>query len=314
MLVFKVEAQQHGLRLDVFLGHHCDLSRQRIQQLLRDGQVEGKGSLKPSAKVVVGMMYGMTIPKIEPLQLKPENIALDILYEDDELLIVNKAPYMVVHPSHGHDTGTLVHALLHHCPSLPGINGVERPGIVHRIDKGTSGSLVVAKTEAAHRGLSGLFATHSIQREYVAWCRGMPCWKDKRIESYLARHPHHRKKMAVGLQGKHAITDACVEKLYSGFSKIRLRLHTGRTHQIRVHLSHERFPLLGDETYARRFQPAASLGVGLQIAIGALNRQALHAEVLGFIHPVSKKHIQVSAPLPSDLVQLSVALEGSCRL
>jgi len=213
----KVTSQDRGMRLDQFLSVACQLSRQRIQQLLREGHVQAEGVFKASSKVKYGAVFQVKIPEVMPMQLIPEAIPLAILYEDEELLIVNKPPHMVVHPSHGHDTGTLVHALLHHCPSLPGINGIERPGIVHRIDKGTSGSLVVAKTEAAHHGLSRLFATHAIQREYLAWCRGVPHWQEKEIDTCIARHTQHRKKMAVSATGKRAITHVCVEKNYTQF-------------------------------------------------------------------------------------------------
>jgi len=308
--IFHVEAQHHGVRLDQFINSQCHVSRQRAQQLLRDGYVQGLGSLKAATKVKYGHEYRVKIPELEPLKLCPENIPLDVLYEDEDLLIVNKSPDMVVHPSHGHDTGTLVHALLHHCTSLPGINGVERPGIVHRIDKGTSGSLVVAKSEAAHHGLSALFASHDIQREYIAWCQGLPCWREKRIETYLSRHRYHRKKMAVSLQGKYAVTDAVVEQNYHNFCRMRLKLQTGRTHQIRVHLSHEKCPILGDTVYARRHSFKKDVSSEVRNAIKNLQRQALHAEVLGFIHPISKEEIHVIAPLPSDLIRLSSALEN----
>jgi len=216
---------------------------------------------------------------------------------------------MVVHPSHGHDQGTLVHALLHHCPNLPGINGVERPGIVHRIDKETSGSLVVAKTEIAHQKLVELFSSHSIDRQYLAWCRGVPNWRSQHIEQPIARHPLHRQKMAVVATGKEAITDAKVEQAFDRlFCRMRLTLHTGRTHQIRVHLSHEHLPILGDTTYGRRFNPGKQIPEPARSAILSLSRQALHAEVLGFIHPITGEKLHCSAPLPEDLRRLDAAL------
>lgn len=219
---------------------------------------------------------------------------------------------MVVHPSHGHDRGTLVHALLHHCPNLPGINGVERPGIVHRIDKETSGSLVIAKTEAAHQKLVALFSGHDIDREYLAWCRGVPNWRTKRIELPIARHPRHRQKMAVVPGGKEAITDASVEALFDRhFCRMRLTLHTGRTHQIRVHLSHEKLPILGDSVYGRSFNPGRQIPEPARSAVAALDRQALHAELLSFIHPITGEKLRFTAPLPDDLTALNDALERS---
>jgi len=303
-----------GQRLDHVLTALTDYSRGRIQQLLKDGAilVDAK-TAKPSFRVRGG--ESVVIPEIviKTLTLTPEAIALDILYEDEFLLVVNKAAGMVVHPSCGHESGTLVHALLHHCPSLPGINGVERPGIVHRLDKDSSGALVVAKTEAAHIGLSDLFARHDIQREYLAWCRGAPPWPQKHIETMIGRHPHHRQKMSVlpehSTRGRLAITNAYREQVFKhGFSRMRLTLHTGRTHQIRVHLADAQLPILGDNVYARSFNPASHLPSNLRAALAALTRQALHAEVLGFVHPISKEAIHCAAPLPDDLQRLDLAL------
>jgi len=304
-----------GQRLDYVLSELTDYSRVHIQQMLKNGDIQlDQQTVKPSYRVLGGEDVSIPALVIQPSELQPEDIALDILFEDEYLLIVNKPAGMVVHPSHGHDSGTLVHALLHHCPDLPGINGVERPGIVHRLDKDTSGSLVVAKTEAAHHGLSKLFSTHDIQREYLAWCKGAPPWHQRRIESMIGRHPQHRQKMAVlsehSKRGRLAITDACREQVFdSGFSRMRLTLHTGRTHQIRVHLAHEHVPVLGDVMYARTFTPAKHQPKILCDVLLALKRQALHAEVLGFIHPITSESIRCQAPLPDDLQQLDKALQ-----
>jgi 23S rRNA pseudouridine1911/1915/1917 synthase len=202
-----------------------------------------------------------------------------------------------------------VHGLLHHCPDLPGINGVERPGIVHRLDKGTSGSIVIAKSERAHRGLAELFASHELDRQYLAWCRGTPRWSERRIEQPIGRDPQHRQRMAVRMNGKQAITDATVEHFYGPFSQLRLTLHTGRTHQIRVHLSHERLPILGDPVYARNYHPGNNIPQPTRDAIVSLKRQALHAELLAFKHPISGEHLSFTAPLPADLMRLSDALK-----
>lgn len=256
-----------------------------------------------------GESYAVDMPEIKSLELVAEDIPLDILFEDEHLIIVNKPAGMVVHPSHGHGSGTLVHALLYHCTNLPGINGVERPGIVHRIDKETSGSLVVAKTESAHRKLVELFSTHNIDRQYLAWCRGIPNWRKQRIELPIARHPQHRQKMAVIATGKEAITDASVEQTYGQlFCKMRLTLHTGRTHQIRVHLSHEHLPILGDTTYGRKFNPGKQIPEPARTAIKELSRQALHAEILGFEHPITGEQLLCKAPLPEDLQKLNSSL------
>jgi len=310
MLQLVISDDCHGQRLDHALAALSGLSRNRIQQLLKQGCVHGpENSLRASSRVHAGEHYRLEIPPATPMALAPEAIDLDILYEDEHLIVINKPAGMVVHPSHGHDSGTLVHALLHHCPDLSGINGVERPGIVHRLDKDTSGGLVIAKTEAAHRRLIDLFSAHHIDRQYLAWCRGMPAWSRKRMDMPIGRHPAHRQKMAVRQSGKAAITDAMVEKRYMHFCRLRLTLHTGRTHQIRVHLAHEHLPILGDTVYARSYTPGKEIPSPVRNAIGALRRQALHAEVLGFEHPFSGRKMSFHAPLPPELAALSEALE-----
>jgi len=310
-LTIEIDKAHAGLRLDHALSRLSGVSRNHIQQLLRDGQIRGRTSdLKPARRVVEDEVFHISFPRPRPLHLEPEAHELDILYEDAHLLVVNKPAGMPVHPGAGHATGTLVHALLHHCPGLPGINGVERPGIVHRLDKDTSGALVVAKTEAAHHGLVALFARHDIRREYLAWCRGAPAWTRKRIDLAIGRHPHHRQKMSVRASGRPAITECMVERRYDMFCRVRLMLHTGRTHQIRVHLSHLGMPILGDHTYARAFHPSDRIPEPARTAIAALTHQALHAEVLGFLHPVTGGPIDCHAPLPDDLRHLSGALEA----
>ncbi len=303
---------QDGQRLDQALSELTGLSRSHIQQLLKQHQVEGPYShTKASQRVKAGEAYQITVRPPEPLNLEPEAIALDILFEDEHLLVINKPAGIVVHPSAGHSKGTLVHALLHHCPDLPGINGIQRPGIVHRLDKDTSGALAVAKTEAAHHGLSGLFARHDIKRQYLAWCRGAPNWGQRRIEEPIGRHRTQRKKMSVIESGKPAVTDVLVERRYQDFCRLRLTLHTGRTHQIRVHLSHLNMPILGDQTYARAFKPGKQVPEPARSTIAGLKRQALHAEILGFLHPVTGQQVNCIAPLPADLQNLADALEAS---
>lgn len=320
-ITITIDDALNGQRLDQALASASDLSRSRIHQLIADGAVvrhpighDGKGEpetmRKHAIRVTIPQTYEIHIPGNTALPLQAENIALDILFEDDYLIVVNKPPGMVVHPSHGHDSGTLVHALLHHCPNLPGINGVERPGIVHRIDKDTSGSLVVAKSEQAHQRLVEMFARHDIRREYLAWCRGSPAWQEQRIDLPIARHPQHRQKMSVQAHGKAAITEARVEARYRhDFCRLRLRLHTGRTHQIRVHLSHRQLPILGDTVYARSYNPGNKIPAVARQAVLDLKRQALHAEVLGMEHPISGEPLLFKAPLPDDLARLSDALD-----
>jgi len=322
-ITISIDDTLSGQRLDQALASACDLSRSRIQQLIAAGAVlrhplshDGKGEMetarKHAVRVASPQVYEIHIPENTALSLQAEDIPLDILFEDEYLIVVNKAPGMVVHPSHGHDNGTLVHALLHHCPNLPGINGVERPGIVHRIDKDTSGSLVVAKTEQAHQRLVEMFARHDIRREYLAWCRGAPSWQEQRIDLPIARHPQHRQKMSVQEHGKSAITEARVEVRYKhDFSRLRLHLHTGRTHQIRVHLSHQQLPILGDAVYARSYNPGNKIPAIARQAVLELKRQALHAEILGMAHPVSGQDLLFKAPLPDDLARLSDALDSA---
>jgi len=312
ILSFRIEEAQDGKRLDAVLTVLSGLSRNHIQQLIKQGHVQnraGKIMQQPSLRVYEDDSYTVHIPALETLNLEPEDIPLDILFEDEHIIVVNKAAGMVVHPAHGHDHGTLVHALLFHCDHLSGINGMQRPGIVHRIDKDTSGSLVVAKSEVAHRQLSEMFAEHQLNRQYIAWCRGNPRWHQQCIDLPIARHPQHRQKMAVNPNGKEAITNAQVEQLSGPFCRLRLTLHTGRTHQIRVHLSHQLLPILGDPVYARSYNPAANIPEPTHSAITALNRQALHAELLEFEHPVSGENLSFRAPLPDDLQRLSHALK-----
>ena len=302
-----------GVRLDDALAQLSAQSRSRIQGLLQAGNITAHRSKpKRSRKVVSGEVFTITLPAAAPLALEPEAIALDILYEDDYLLVVNKAAGMVVHPSHGHDRGTLVHALLHHCPDLPGINGIQRPGIVHRLDKDSSGALVIAKEEATMRALGVLFAHHDLERQYIAWCRGTPPWHRYTIDLPLGRHRHNRQKMAVCHDGKRTVTVAeCEMRHRLRYSRMRLTLETGRTHQIRVHLSHLGLPILGDPLYARPFHPDKRTPEPLRNAILALRGQALHAELLAFDHPVTGKEVRCVAPLPPHLRLLDTALIDS---
>jgi len=309
-LVVTIPDRLAGVRLDDALAQLSAQSRSRIQGLLQNGDITAdQGKTKRSRKVVIGEVYTIILPAVAPLALEAEAIDLDILFEDDHLLVVNKPAGMVVHPSHGHDHGTLVHALLHHCPDLPGINGVQRPGIVHRLDKDTSGALVIAKEEVTMRALGVLFADHDLERQYIAWCRGTPLWHRHTIELPLGRHRHNRQKMAVCHDGKHAVTEAeCELRHRLRYSRMRLTLETGRTHQIRVHLSHVGLPILGDPVYARPFHPDKRTPKTLRDAIIALKGQALHAELLAFLHPITGKNVRCVAPLPARLAALDEAL------
>lgn len=312
-----------GERTDRFLASQAvDLSRSRVKALIKDGAVtcDGKGLLDPNAPVQAGAVYELNVPAPRPATPEPQNIPLDVLFEDADLIIVNKPAGMAVHPAPGSWDGTLVNALLHHCEGdLPGIGGVERPGIVHRIDKLTTGILVVAKTEAAHAGLSALFAAHDIDRSYLAVTRGAPRPLKGTVDAPIARATGDRKKMAVPRQtalgnGRHAVTHYKTLKTFGELDKgsglpaaalIECRLETGRTHQIRVHLSHIGAPLIGDPLYGRQ-KGIKAFGSGDAFvaatkAARAFPRQALHAASLGFEHPVTGDRLQFEAPLPGDM-------------
>lgn len=308
-----------GSRLDkVLAGAMPDISRSRLKALIDEGHVSaphGSGKVTPSRKVKVGETYLITIPEAEDPDPQPENIPLDIVHEDDDLIVVNKAPGMVVHPAAGSPSGTLVNALLHHCAgSLSGIGGVKRPGIVHRIDKDTSGLLVVAKHDKAHTGLASQFADHSITRLYSAVCKGHPVPPSGRIEGNIARHPADRKRMAVSDHGgKWAATHyRCLQHFSQGSaavaSLIECQLETGRTHQVRVHMAHIGHPLVGDPVYARSTVPGSIKGEA-RAALQSFKRQALHARVLGFIHPISGEPFKFENKLPNDMKQLLKTLE-----
>lgn len=306
------------MRLDKLLANALpDLSRSRLKALITDGQVtltdtSGRQTIPaPSRSVKLGDAVKVTIP--EPVDADPvaEDIPLDIVFEDEHLVIVNKAPDMVVHPAPGSPSGTLVNALLYHCgDSLSGIGGVKRPGIVHRIDKETSGLLVVAKHDQAHTGLAVQFADHSISRSYLAVCRGHPRPLAGRIEGNIARHPGDRKKMAVADSGgKWAATHYKSKALYQSggmplATMLECRLETGRTHQVRVHMSHIGHPLIGDPVYGRANRLPSGVSSKARAAISSFKRQALHAQTLGFIHPITGEDLSFSAEPPHDMKRL----------
>ncbi len=285
-----VAAEDAGLRLDRFLSARCTLSRAVVQRLLEEGNVLLNGKTPPKSRLLCeGDRLSLTIPPPKESPLEPEDIPLDVAYEDEHLLVVNKPKGMVVHPAAGHDGGTLVNALLHHCKGgLSGIGGEMRPGIVHRIDKDTSGLLVVAKNDAAHAALSQQFACHSLERKYQAMVYGHFKEGEGQIDAPIGRSPKDRKKMAVSQKegAKQAVTFYKVLAEYPGFSHLELRLQTGRTHQIRVHMASLGHPLAGDAVY------------GPKKVISELRGQCLHAGVLGFVHPASGQFLHFESPLP----------------
>ncbi|WP_349372023.1 RluA family pseudouridine synthase [Salinarimonas sp.] len=304
-----------------------DLSRARVQDLIKTGRatLDGRPAGNASAKVPDGARLALTIPPPLPATPRGEDIPLDIVFEDADLVVIDKPPGLVVHPAAGHETGTLVNALIAHCgESLSGIGGVRRPGIVHRLDKDTSGLLVVAKTDAAHKALAAQFADHGrtgpLEREYVALVWGVPSRPHGTVEAPIGRSPANREKMAVVplAKGREAITHWQVEETYDGpdgapaASRVRCALETGRTHQIRVHMAHIGHPLLGDALYGAGFKTKATrLSQEAREALAALGRQALHAEVLGFAHPRTGEEIRFERPPPADMARLVAALEGA---
>ncbi|KQW82209.1 RluA family pseudouridine synthase [Brevundimonas sp. Root1279] len=316
--VLEARLDQGGVRLDKALADiFPTLSRARLQTLLAEGVVtrDGEPVSSGSAKAQPGL-YAVALPPVVSATPLPEAIPLTVLFEDADLIVVDKPAGMAAHPAPGSETGTLVNALLAHCgDSLSGIGGVARPGIVHRLDKDTSGVMVAAKSDRAHAGLSALFATHDIERTYLALTRGAPSPVKGRIETLLGRSSSDRKKMAVLRSGgRNAITDYVVQQVYgmpakAGAAPLAARvactLHTGRTHQIRVHLASKGAPILGDPVYGSG-SPAAP--VRAAIAAAGLTRQALHAAVLGFVHPVTGEPLRFETAPPADMQALEKGL------
>jgi 23S rRNA pseudouridine1911/1915/1917 synthase len=295
-----------GGRLDKALADATELSRERIKGLIAAGAVTiGKTLARSaSAKVQGEERFAIALPPPEPLAALPQDIPLDIVFEDANLLVVDKPAGMVVHPAAGNQDGTLVNALLHHCAGrLSGINGIARPGIVHRIDKDTSGLLVVAKSDAAHEGLARQFADHSITRRYLAVCAGHPAPPAGTIAGRIGRSVHDRKKMAVlpddTTRGKHAVTHFETLRHLNHAALLECRLETGRTHQVRVHCASIGHALLGDPVYGRTPKPLRHVLESL-----GFHRQALHAARLGFSHPISAETLDFRAELPADMREL----------
>jgi len=292
---YLVPAEASGQRLDAFLAEVSGLSRARVQRLIDDGLalVDGR-TRKPSRAVKAGAAIEVRIPEAVPLELLPESVPLDILYEDEELLVLNKPAGLVVHPGAGRTSGTLVHALLAHCAKLPGIGGVERPGIVHRLDRDTSGIMVVAKTERAHQSLAQQFKARKVRKRYLCLVHGTVEQGAGRIEAPIARRAHDRQRMGVREGGRAARTEFRVARHFPGRTLLEVLPETGRTHQIRVHLAHLGHPVVGDRVYG-----------GRRDRHGDAPRQMLHAWRLGFHHPVTGAWLEFTAPPPPDFVSQS---------
>lgn len=310
--IIEVTEDASGQRLDAFVAVSiAELTRSAVQRLIEQGLVSVDGRLvKASHKLSAGEHVTVEIPPPEPATAVAENIPLEILHEDADLVVVNKAAGMTVHPGAGVNSGTLVNALLGHCSDLSGIGGEVRPGIVHRIDKDTTGILVIAKNDASHERLARQFSEHTVKRVYYALVFGAPKTDKGRIEGIIGRHPVDRKKMSgKARHGRRAVTHWQVVSRYPEVTLLKLRLETGRTHQIRVHLSESGYPLLGDSVYGGDARLGNLKDPRLKALVKQLGRQALHAMVLGFIHPSTGEFIEFSAAMPEDMQKIIDYLE-----
>lgn len=303
--LFRITNEQAGMRLDRFLAEqYTDITRSYLQKLIKDGCITvNKKPAKAGLKLTVSDQVEAMLPEPEPLSIEPENIPLDILYEDQDVIVVNKPKGMVVHPAAGHYSGTLVNALMFHCrDSLSGINGVLRPGIVHRIDRNTTGSLIICKNDHAHQLIAEQLKVHSITRKYRAIVHGR-LKEDGTVDAPIGRHPQHRKEMAVHVpNAKTAVTHYRILEVFDQYTYVECQLETGRTHQIRVHMKSIGHPIVGDDVYGPVKCPFANL-----------QGQTLHAMTLGFIHPTTGDYLEFNAPLPDYFETLLKKLRAGCR-
>ncbi len=305
-----VTKRDQGRRLDQFLSEaDLNLSRSRAKKLIETGNILlSQKPAKPSAHLKAGEVVSGTLPQPRPLSLIPESLPLSVLYEDSSIIVIDKPPGMVVHPAYGNPSGTLMNALLYHCKDLGGINGVLRPGMVHRLDKDTSGVMVVAKEDDAYHQLIKQFKNRTVEKVYMAIACGRFAEDEGLIDSAIGRHPSQRKRMSVRTRkGRPAITRWRVIERLNGYTLLEIFPQTGRTHQIRVHLSSMGHPLLGDPVYGRKGKPGSIHDPVLRECIKRMDRQALHACRLGFNHPRTGERIQFVSPMPQDIREV---LEG----
>jgi 23S rRNA pseudouridine1911/1915/1917 synthase len=308
---FEVAPEEGGLRLDLFLaGREIGLSRSQVQRAVVEGRVRVNGTpARSGRKLKAGDEVAIHLPEARPSGVLPEAIPLAIQYEDASLLVIDKPAGMVVHPAAGHAGGTLVNALLHHCRDLSGIGGVLRPGIVHRLDKETSGLLVVAKSDEAHRGLAGQFKRHEVRKTYQALVYGEPGADGGRIEAAVGRHPTDRKRMSTqSRRGRSAVTVWRIRERYGAAALLEVDIETGRTHQIRVHLTELGHPVVGDRVYGGAGRIRSVSDPAARARMKTMDRQALHAWRLAFAHPVTGEKMQFTAPLPEDMSGLCAFL------
>jgi 23S rRNA pseudouridine1911/1915/1917 synthase len=303
----RISERDQGIRLDQFLsGTDLSLSRSQAKKLIDKGTILlNQRHTKPSARLKSNDIVSGAIPRPEPLSLKPELLPLTILYEDSSVIVIDKPAGIVVHPAHGNPSGTLVNALLYHCKDLTGINGFLRPGIVHRLDKDTSGVMVVAMNDHAYQHLTKQFKNRTIEKTYLAIAYGKFYQEEGVIDSAIGRHPSQRKRMSTRTKrGREAITRWKVAERLDGFTLLEISPQTGRTHQIRVHLSSMGHPLLGDPLYGRKGRPGTIHDPMLKGGLKRMDRQALHAYRLRFVHPETGKKVEFIAPLPSDMREI----------
>ena len=303
-ITFCAAASDTNTRIDLFISSNFkEITRSRIQSLIKEGNVKvNNTTVRTSYRLKAGDDIELSIPPSSPYLLDPEPLDLSIVYEDSSIIVLDKPPGLVIHPAPGHQSGTLVHGLLHHCGDLSGIGGVLRPGIVHRLDKDTSGLLVVAKNDSAHNFLSSQFKNSKINKKYIALVHGIPGNSEGEIDLPISRHPVKRKEMAVSSKGKNAATRWKIqETLGDRFALLSIIIKTGRTHQIRVHMSHIGHPVVGDPVYGFKSTWWRKNTNYSKEILGSIYRQMLHSEYLGFLHPDTKEYIEFSSPVPEDM-------------